>query len=141
MSKIQNGSVPLTLTAYTEREVYGGGKTLDDIKIRLVGLASPVKNSTDVHLVRFAIANEYMKAHDCASAVEHLARAVALDPDYTAAWKIYGKALAEAGRSEDAVRTYEQGIAVAQRKGDRQAEKEMQVFLRRLRNRAQPPEG
>ena len=86
----------------------------------------------DSALLRFSLGNEYLKSGDPNTAAEHLARAVALDPDYTAAWKIYAKALAAAGRRDKAIDAYRSGIAVAKRKGDRQAEKEMGVFLRRL---------
>ena len=55
-----------------------------------------------------------------------------IDPAYTAAWKLYGKALAAAGRDAEALAAYRQGIDVARAKGDRQAEKEMSVFARRL---------
>ena len=48
-------------------------------------------------LLRFSLGNEHLKAGDAPRAAEHLARAVALDPDFTAAWKLYGKALAAAG--------------------------------------------
>ncbi|MGE0877320.1 MAG: TIGR03943 family protein [Acidimicrobiia bacterium] len=51
-----DGAVPLTLSMYNEREVYGGGSTLDGVKIRLVGLAAPEKDGSDIHLVRFSIA-------------------------------------------------------------------------------------
>ena len=86
----------------------------------------------DSALLRFSLGNEHMKAGDTARATEHLARAVALDPDFTAAWKLYGRALAAAGREDDALAAYRTGIEVAARKGDKQAEKEMQVFARRL---------
>ena len=86
----------------------------------------------DSALLRFSLGNEHMKADDAARATEHLARAVALDPDFTAAWKLYGRALAAAGREDDALAAYRTGIEVAARKGDKQAEKEMQVFARRL---------
>ena len=86
----------------------------------------------DSALLRFSLGNEYLKSGDSNSAAGHLARAVALDPDYTAAWKLYGKALAAALRADEAIAAYRSGIAVAKRKGDRQAEKEMGVFLRRL---------
>lgn len=92
----------------------------------------------DGALLRFALGNELMKAGDPAAATEHLARAVALDAGYTAAWKLYGKALAEAGRAAEALTAYQQGIAVAQAKGDKQAEKEMRVFARRIEK--MPPE-
>ena len=86
----------------------------------------------DGALLRFSLGNEYLKAGDPARAAEHLSRAVAQDPKYTAAWKLYGKALAAAGRDQDALAAYREGIAVARAKGDKQAEKEMTVFARRL---------
>jgi len=94
----------------------------------------------DNALLRFALGNECLKDGDAALAASHLERAVALEPAYTAAWKLYGKALAQAGRNDEALTAYRQGIAVAQRKGDKQAEKEMVVFARRLeRTRSASP--
>jgi Tfp pilus assembly protein PilF len=86
----------------------------------------------DSALLRFSLGNEHLKAGDAAAAAVHLERAVALDPRYTAAWKLYGNALAAAGRPTDALAAYRAGIAVAQARGDKQAGKEMQVFARRL---------
>ena len=83
-------------------------------------------------LLRFSLGNEHLKAGDAARAAEHLARAVALDPEFTAAWKLYGKALVAAGRNDEALAAYRTGIEVAGRRGDKQAEKEMRVFARRL---------
>jgi predicted Zn-dependent protease len=83
-------------------------------------------------LLRYSIGNEYGKIGEMASAVPHLRRAVELDPEYTAAWKLLGKALAESGHPTDALGAYNAGIAVAARRGDKQAQKEMQVFARRL---------
>jgi predicted Zn-dependent protease len=86
----------------------------------------------DGALLRYSLGNEYMKADDPARAAEHLARAVAQDPKYTAAWKLYGKALAAAGRNVEALAAWREGIAVAAARGDKQAEKEMTVFARRV---------
>jgi Flp pilus assembly protein TadD len=86
----------------------------------------------DGALLRFSLGNELLKAGDAATACVHVARAVELDPAYTAAWKLYGKALAAAGRDAAALAAYRRGIEVARAKGDRQAEKEMNVFARRL---------
>lgn len=86
----------------------------------------------DSALLRFSLGNEYLKAGDGPRATEHLERAVALDGDYTAAWKLLGKALDAAGRPADALAAYRSGILVAQRKGDKQAGKEMTVFARRI---------
>ena len=83
-------------------------------------------------LLRYSLGNEYTKAGDAANAALHLRRAVELDPDYTAAWKLLGRALADGGRADEALAAYTAGIAVAVRRGDKQAQKEMQVFARRL---------
>lgn len=86
----------------------------------------------DGALLRYSLGNEYLKAGDAAAAAPHLERAVALDPAYTAAWKLLGRALADSGRPEAALAAYREGIAVAERKGDKQAGKEMTVFARRI---------
>ena len=57
---------------------------------------------------------------------------MALDPGYSAAWKLLGKAAAAAGDAAAAIAAYRAGIEAAERKGDKQAVKEMRVFLRRL---------
>lgn len=86
----------------------------------------------DGALLRFSLGNEYLKTGDAARAAGHLERAVALDPEYTAAWKLLGTALDAAGRPADALAAYRSGVAVAQRKGDKQAGREMEVFARRI---------
>jgi Tfp pilus assembly protein PilF len=86
----------------------------------------------DSALLRFSIGNEYAKARQWAAAADALSHAVALDPLFTAAWKLYAKALQQTGRVQDALDAYRSGIDVAKRKGDRQAEKEMTVFARRI---------
>jgi len=87
---------------------------------------------TDNALLRFGLGNAYLGRREFEKAAQHLRAAVEQDPHYSAAWKLLGKALAEAGRIQEAVTAYEQGMAVAQAKGDLQAAKEMGVFLRRL---------
>jgi tetratricopeptide (TPR) repeat protein len=86
----------------------------------------------DSALLRYSIGNEHAKAGDWPAAVDALAQAVVLDPTYTAAWKLYARALEQAGRPAQALDTYRHGIVVARQKGDRQAEKEMTVFARRI---------
>jgi Tfp pilus assembly protein PilF len=83
-------------------------------------------------LLRFSLGNEHLKAGDARSAAAHLRRALELDPGYSAAWKLLGKALSESGLHAEALAAYRQGIEVAQARGDQQAAKEMQVFARRL---------
>lgn len=83
-------------------------------------------------LLRYSLGNEYLKRGEPATALEHLRLAVKLDPDYSAAWKLLGRALEQAGEREAALAAYRDGIAVAERKGDKQAAREMSVFARRL---------
>jgi tetratricopeptide (TPR) repeat protein len=90
----------------------------------------------DGALLRFGLGNAYAQASDWRPAIEHLERAVELDPLYSAAWKLLGKSLTAAGDLEGALDAYRRGIAAAEQKGDKQALKEMQVFGRRL---AKPP--
>lgn len=86
----------------------------------------------DTPLLRFGLGNAYLQAGDPGAAAHHLEAAVAQDPNYSAAWKLYARALAENGRSAEAISAYRQGIRVAEARGDIQAAKEMGVFLRRL---------
>jgi len=86
----------------------------------------------DGALLRFGLGSEYLKGGDADSAIVHLQRAVTIDPTYSAAWKLLGKALAAAHREEAALAAWRDGVAAAERRGDKQAMKEMQVFARRL---------
>lgn len=86
----------------------------------------------DNALLRFGLGGAYLQAGDAGRAVEHLQQAVKHDPGYSAAWKLLGKALTEAGRLEDACAAYAEGVRVAEGKRDIQAAKEMKVFLKRL---------
>jgi Tfp pilus assembly protein PilF len=83
-------------------------------------------------LLRFSLGNEYLKIREIWVAVFHLKRALELDPNYSAAWKLLAMAFAEGGVLNEALGTYQRGIEVARRRGDRQAVKEMTVFARRL---------
>jgi Tfp pilus assembly protein PilF len=86
----------------------------------------------DTALLRYSLGGEYLKLNQPDKAAEHLRQAVEKDPKYSAAWKLLGKALADAGQKDKAIKAYEDGIKVAEEKGDIQAAKEMTVFLKRL---------
>jgi len=89
----------------------------------------------DSALLRYGLGNACQKAGDLERACTHLAEAVRQDPGYSAAWKAYGRLLAEMEKPDAAVAVFKQGIAVAEDKGDIQAAKEMKVFLRRVEKR------
>ena len=91
-------------------------------------------------LLRFSLGSEYLKVSDPVSAANHLKQAVLLDPKYSAAWKLLGRALVESGQPAEALVAYREGIAVAEAKGDKQAAKEMTVYARRIEKNAEPSE-
>src|SRR5262249_366642 len=65
----------------------------------------------DGALLRVSLANALIEHGDHDAAIEELRRALAFDPDYSAAWKLLGKTLAERGDFANAVDAYQKGIA------------------------------
>ena len=86
----------------------------------------------DSGLLRFGLGNEYLRLGEAAIAAVHLGHAVQLDPNYSAAWKLLGKALQQGGDLAAALEAYKRGVAVAEKRGDKQAAKEMAVFAQRI---------
>jgi tetratricopeptide (TPR) repeat protein len=84
-------------------------------------------------LLHYSLGLEYLNIKAYLPAVTHFAKAVELNPNYSAAWKGYGKALAESQQLETAMTIYTQGIAIAEQQRDLQAAKEMRVFLNRVK--------
>jgi len=91
----------------------------------------------DSALLRFSLGAEYLKLKQTWVAVYQLRRALEMDPNYSAAWKLLGKALTDAGVLRDALDAYRRGVAIAEQRGDKQAAKEMAVFAQRLEKQLQ----
>ena len=70
-------------------------------------------------------------------AADAFRRALAAKPDYTAAQRDLGQSLLAAGESAAAAEAFRAGIALAQKTGDLQAGREMELFLRRAERAAQ----
>jgi Tfp pilus assembly protein PilF len=100
------------------------------------GLEKLLGTARDGALLRYSLGLEYTKVGEPQKALEHLREAVSRDPLYSAAWKLLAKVLADSNQTEEALLAYRQGIEAARKKGDRQAEKEMTVFARRLEKKA-----
>jgi len=98
----------------------------------LQNLEKMLAGGKDNALLRYSLGNEYLKLQQFELAAEHLQQAVSQDPNYSAAWKLLGKALNEAGQLAAALSAYQSGIAVAEKRGDKQAAKEMTVFAKRI---------
>lgn len=102
----------------------------DDMTARLEAM---LETDAENPMLRFTLAKRYLDAGRTEEAIEQAALAVDLNPDYSAAWRLLGQAQAAADRRDDAIATFERGIEVAERRGDKQVEKEMRVFLKRAR--------
>jgi predicted Zn-dependent protease len=96
-------------------------------------LLKMIESGQDNPLIRFAMGSTFIKYKKYEQAIEHFSSAVEQDPGYSAAWKLYGKALVELNRLDEAKDVFEKGILAATEKGDIQAIKEMQVFLKRIK--------
>lgn len=99
---------------------------------RVASLRALCGSPRDGALLRVALANALVAEDGNIEAIAELRRALEFDPDYSAAWKQLGKLLAESGDATAAIVAFQRGIAAAQKRGDKQAEREMTVFLRRL---------
>lgn len=86
----------------------------------------------DGALLRFALGQALLAAGDAPAAATELRAAAGFDPQYSAAWKLLGRALQASGDRGGAANAWRSGIAVAEARGDVQAAKEMRVFLRRV---------
>lgn len=100
--------------------------------VLIENLQKMLAQGRDSALLRYGLGTEYLKLGAHAEAITHLRTATTLDPGYSAAWKMLGKALSDSGAAEAAMEIYRAGIRAAETKGDLQAAKEMKVFLRRL---------
>ena len=98
----------------------------------IAGLRRQCGGPRDGALLRFALGEALRDAGELSAAIDELHRALGFDPLYSAAWKQLGRACLAAERPAEAANAWRQGIDAASRRGDRQAEKEMAVFLRRL---------
>lgn len=93
-------------------------------KLLLTGKDSPI--------LRLSLGNIYLIQAENQKALAHLLKAIELDSHYSAAWKALGKVYIALGDNHRAMDAYTRGIVVAEKKGDKQAAREMRVFLNRL---------
>ena len=86
----------------------------------------------DSAMLRFGLGKAYLDSNQPEQALAHLQLCVDQDPEYSAAWKLLGRAGRESGDAALARSAWQQGLAVARAKGDKQLERELSVFLRKL---------
>jgi Flp pilus assembly protein TadD len=96
-----------------------------------------IDNGRDSYEARLAAGQARLKHGDLGRAIAHFRKATELGPDRTAGWQELGKALEANGEYEVAHEVWVHGIEVARANGDKQAEKVMKVWLKRLER--EPP--
>ncbi|WP_448519411.1 tetratricopeptide repeat protein [Rhodoflexus sp.] len=96
---------------------------------RLQELLQMLANEPDDAFLIYAVAMEYRK-DEPAKALQMLEQLAANQPDYTATYYHLAAMYREAGRNDEAIATYEKGIAVCQKIQDRHALNELQRAYR-----------
>ena len=86
----------------------------------------------DNEMLRYTLGNAYFSEKRFAEAVVHLQKAVVHKPDYSAAWRLLGRALAGGEQFVEAKEAFDEGARVAEANGDKQTAKEINVFRKRV---------
>src|SRR5829696_4556247 len=94
-----------------------------------------LERDPDNPMVLYSLGGELFKEWRYAEAREYLARAVRNKPDCSLGYRTLGRSLYELGEDEEAGRVFVDGREVAQKNGDLQTVKEIDVFTRRLEKR------
>jgi Tfp pilus assembly protein PilF len=77
--------------------------------------------------VQHALALEYVKLNDDAAAKAEWETLLARDEDYVGSYYHLAKLLERQGQKDEAIATYEKGLQVAKKTGDRHAYNELQA--------------
>lgn len=81
---------------------------------------------------RYGLAMEYSRLGETETALEHFTKLLELHPDYTNGYFMAAQALERSGRTPEARKMLEDGIAAAQRAGNQHALREMSGMLEEL---------
>ena len=99
---------------------------------KIAQLRTQLGSARDGALLRFSLGHALLAKAETSAAISELRACLKFDPGYSAAWKLLGQAHLANAEPDAAADAYRQGITVAQARGDKQAEKEMRVFLKRI---------
>ena len=96
---------------------------------RLEQLELLASKDPDDPFIQYAIALEFVSSNRLEEAAAILERLMAASPDYTAGYHQAGRVYEQLDRDNEARRCYEQGIVVAERRGDAKDLDEMREAL------------
>jgi predicted Zn-dependent protease len=100
--------------------------------MNIEALRKMLARGQDSAMLRFGLGKALLDDKQPAEAAEHLQCCVEQDADYSAAWKLLGRAHQQLGDVAAARADWQQALQAAARKGDKQTEREVQVFLKKL---------
>ncbi|MEW5249025.1 tetratricopeptide repeat protein [Microbulbifer sp. 2201CG32-9] len=95
-------------------------------------LRTQLQEGRDSPLLRFGLGSALFQEKAFAEAAEHLQVCTQQMPDHSAAWKQLGRTYMALEQWESARTTLTRGLQVAKDRGDKQVEREIGVFLRKL---------
>jgi len=95
-------------------------------------LENMLATGNDSAMLRFGLGSAYFSNKQYQLAIPHLQKCIDMDDSHSAAYKLSGKAQMKLGLSEQAKVTLKIGLEQATQNGDKQTEREIQVFLKKL---------
>lgn len=90
----------------------------------------------DDAMLRFGLGSAYFNEKRYEDAIRHLQACLEHDEGYTAAYKLLGKAFFQQDQLQEAIEVLEKGLPIATGAGDKQSQKEIEVFLNKARSRS-----
>ncbi len=95
-------------------------------------MESMLDDDQDNALLRITMGSAFFKPKKYPQAVEQLAKAVELKPDFASAWLLYGQALVKSDQRNEAKRILQLGIETANSNQEFDTRDDMQKLLNRL---------
>ena len=89
-------------------------------------------DGVDSAMLRFGLGKAFFDAGEWQKAELHLNAAIRLQHDYSAAWQLLGQTMHAAGSLDGALTAFDHGMECAEKNGDQQAFKVMQVMKKRV---------
>jgi len=101
----------------------------DEMTDRLEGMLA---KGQDNPLLRFGLGSNYFNQKNHDKALEHFMVCVEQEPTHSAAWKLLGRSYMALAQKDKAEIAFQEGLKAAKLNGDKQVEKEINVFLKKL---------